>query len=154
MKKVKLLGAAILFTGFTACALTGKDAPQPVQTAFAAKFPTVQRVKWDKENETEWEAEFRMNGKPYSANFTNDGAWKETEHKISTTEIPAAVKTTIDKEFTGYEIEEAEVSETAAGTVYEFELEMKETKMEVAIAPDGKVVKKEAIKKSSNEEKD
>lgn len=117
------------------------------------KFPDAKSVKWDKENETDWEAEFKLNGEEYSANFSTDGVWKETEHEIEKTAIPANVKQTLDNEFSGYKIEESEISETAEGSVYEFELEKDKVKMEVTVSPDGKVVKKE-VKSETEEDKD
>lgn len=135
---------------FSACG-QNKEVPAKIKTAFEQKFPTAQKVKWDKENETEWEAEFKMNGKEFSANFSSDGEWMETEYEIEKSEIPQIVKQTLDTEFAGYDIEEAEISETTDGKVYEFALEKDETEMEVAISPDGKVVKKE-VKKEEDEE--
>lgn len=137
---------------FSACG-QNKEVPAKIKTAFEQKFPNAQKVKWDKENETEWEAEFKMNGKEFSANFSSDGEWMETEYKIEKSEIPQIVKQTLDNEFAGYKIEEAEISETTDGKVYEFALEKDETEMEVAISPDGKVVKKE-VKKEEDEDND
>lgn len=138
---------------FSACGQS-KDVPAKVKTAFEQKFPTAQKVKWDKENEAEWEAEFKMNGEKYSANFTTDGQWMETEYEIEKSTIPQAVKQTLDNEFAGYDIEEAEISETTDGKVYEFALDKDETELEVAILPDGKVVKKEVKKEEDKEEND
>jgi hypothetical protein len=152
MKKtvIFILGTVMVLT--QACA-QNTEVPAKITSSFSKKFPTAKKVKWDKENETEWEAEFKMNGEEYSANYSNDGIWKETEHEIEKSAIPAAVKKTLDTEFAGYDIDEAEVSETPEGTVYEFALEKNEVDMEVAISPNGKVVKKE-MKKSDDEDKD
>lgn len=131
-----------------------KNVPAKVKTAFEQKFPNAQKVKWDKENETEWEAEFKMSGKEYSANFSADGKWMETEYEIEESEIPLAVQKTLDNEFADYEIEEVEISETTDGKVYEFAIEKDETKLEVAISPDGKVVKKEVQKEEDEKDND
>jgi len=135
---------------FTACGQK-ENVPAKVKTAFEQKFPHATNISWDKENATEWEAEFKMDGKEYSANFDANGNWKETEYEISKSEIPAAVKATLDKDFKGYKIEEAEISETSAGTVYEFQLEKGNTEMEVAISPNGKLIKKEAKEEGDEE---
>ncbi len=145
-----MLGSVLILS--QACAQT--NAPTEVTTAFSQKFPTVQKVKWDKENKTEWESEFKMNGKEYSANFTSEGIWKETEYEISEAEIPLAVKQTLERDFIGYKIEESEVSETAAGKVYEFALENGESELEVAISPGGNVLKKEVKTEDDDEDKD
>ena len=153
MKKVSilLLGLVMIFT--QACAQNNSKVPAKVKAAFTQKFPTAKKAKWDKENATEWEVEFKMNGKEYSANYTSDGVWKETEYEIKKSDIPAAVKQTLNKEFNGYDMEESEISETPEGKVYEFALEKNDKDLEVAIAPNGTVVKKEG-KKENDEEND
>lgn len=150
MKTLKLFAIAFAAISINACAQK-TTAPENVVKAFAQKFPDAKSVKWDKENDTEWEAEFKLKGVEYSANYSTEGVWKETEHEIETSAIPANVKQTLDTEFAGYKIEEAEISETAEGSVYEFELEKDKTNMEVAVSPDGKVVKKE-VKTEKDEE--
>lgn len=149
MKTVKLIVIAFLAISINACAQK-VNVTEKVKTAFEQKFPNAQKVKWSKENETEWEAEFRFKGEEYSANFTTDGVWKETEHEIETSAIPVNVKQTLDAEFAGYKIEEAEISETAEGSVYEFALEKDEKDMEVAISPEGMVKKKEMKKEDED----
>ncbi len=151
MKTLKLFVIAFAAISINASAQK-PSVPETVNKAFTQKFPDAKSVKWDKENDTEWEAEFKLKGVEYSANFSTEGVWKETEHEIETSAIPANVKQTLDGEFAGYKIEEAEISETAEGTVYEFKLEKDETKMEVAISPDGKVVKKEVKTEEKDEE--
>ncbi len=151
MKTSFFILTAFALSGITACAQK-TTAPENVKKAFAQKFADAKSVKWDKENETEWEAEFKWKGEEYSANFTSDGTWKETEYEIETSAVPAVVKQSLDTEFAGYEIEEVEISETAQGKVYEFALEKGESEMEVAISPEGKVVKKE-VKQEENKKK-
>lgn len=152
MKTLKLFVIVFAAISINACAQK-PNVPENVKNAFTQKFPDAKSVKWDKENETEWEAEFKLNGEEYSANFTTDGVWKETEHEIEKSAIPANVKQTLDNEFRGYKIEEAEISETAEGQVYEFELKKDKVVMEVAISPDGKLLKKE-VKTEKDEDKD
>ncbi len=142
MRNLIILMLLVSSMAYTACGQKS-NVPEKVKTAFTEKFPDATKVSWDKENATEWEAEFKMNGKEYSANFDNNANWKETEYEIKKSEIPSQVKSTLDKDFNGYKIEEAEISETANGKIYEFELEKNKTDFEVAISPDGSIVKKE-----------
>lgn len=135
---------------FSACGQK-ENVPQKVQTAFSQKFPQATNVKWDKENATEWEAEFTMDGTAYSANFDKEGHWKETEYKMKESTLPAAVKATLESKFAGYDVEGAEVSETPDGTVYELKLENDDTDMEVAINNKGEIIKKK-MKKENDEE--
>lgn len=155
MKKLKILGAALFATviGMGIFAFgTIEDAPQKVRKAFAKKFPNIKKVKWEKESDTEWEGEFKMKGIEYSANYLQDGTWQETEHEIKKKSIPANIKTTLQTEFSDYEIEEAEISETKDGSVYEFELEMGEEELEVVIDTNGRVLKKEILKETNKED--
>lgn len=141
MKNLILVFAAAILISVTACAQNPKDLPAKVKTAFDQKFPGAQKVKWSKENATEWEAEFKMSGKEYSANYKADGSWMETEYEISANEIPAAVTTSLGKDFPGYKLVEFEISETAKGKIYEFEIKTGTKKQEVALDEKG-VLKK------------
>lgn len=152
MKNLFLISIVFAIFSFSACGQK-ENVPVKVKTAFEQKFPNATKVKWEKENDTEWEAEFRMNNNEYSANFDNKGNWLETEYEVEMKDIPEAVKSTLDNEFASYEIEESEVSENAEGTFYEFELEKDETEMEVVIDQSGKVVKKE-VETEDDEEDD
>jgi uncharacterized membrane protein YkoI len=155
MKKVKIITTSILLValsgGLIAFGLKS-EVPQKVKDAFTQKFPTAKSIKWDKESDTEWEAEFKMNGVEYSANFLEDGTWKETEHELAKKEIPADIYASLMKEFPLYKVEEAEISETNEGSVYEFAIEKGKTEMEVIVDMHGKIVKKEL--KDASEDKD
>ncbi|GBF21574.1 hypothetical protein C21_03760 [Arenibacter sp. NBRC 103722] len=145
MKKIKILGA-VLFSAVIGSGIyafdTNKDVPIRVKEAFAKKFPNIKKVKWEKESNSEWEGEFKIKGMEYSANFLEDGTWKETEHEIKRNAIPSNIKTILDTEFSGYKIEEAEISETQSGSVYEFELEKGELNTEITIDLKGNVISK------------
>lgn len=143
MKAIKVVLAALLVSVMFSFSIAGEKVPQKVKDAFAQKFPTAKSVKWDKESNTEWEAEFKMDKMEYSANFMADGTWKETEHEITEKDLPAAVKKALSDGFPGFKTEEMELSETPSGTVYEFALEKGDTEMEVAIDSSGKVTKQE-----------
>ena len=151
MKSLKIILGAILVTTLFAFTSGGDKVPQKVKEAFVKKFPTTKKVKWEKENATEWEAEFKINKVEYSANFLEDGTWQETEHEIEEKEIPQNVKFALEKAFPGYEMKEAEISETQKGMVYEFEIEKGEIEMEVMISSNGEIVK-QAVEKEDNKD--
>jgi hypothetical protein len=119
-----------------------QSTPSAVKSTFAKKFPNAKSVEWEKENDSEWEAEFKINEVEYSANFSNDGTWKETEHEIKESELPNAVKNTLDNQFGDYKVEEVELIETPEFSGYEIELEKGEETIELAIDNSGKVLKK------------
>lgn len=142
---MKILGmiTAMAFTISMVSCANAQDAPQIVKSAFSNKFPTAKSVKWSKESDDEWEAEFKMNGTEYSANFTPAGEWKETEHEIAMKDVPQTVQNALNTSFASYKVDEPEICETSEGMVYEFEMKKDGQKMEVAFDSQGKVVKKE-----------
>jgi len=154
MKSSVLIISLVLLISISACGQSDKEVPESVTSAFAQKFPKASKVKWGKESDKEWEAEFKMDGKEYSANFDNSGVWTETEYEISAKEIPAVVKTTLDAETVGYKIDESSVSENKDGISYEFVIVKTKTEMELVIDPKGKVLKKEQIKEEDEEDED
>ena len=121
------------------------NVPENIKTIFSQKFPKAKSVDWDKENDTEWEAEFEMGGKEYSANFGTDGSWKETEHEIELSDVPEAIIKTLDANYPNYKKEEIEYSEKKEYTFFEFELESEEKTIEVAFNENGKVIKEEVV---------
>ena len=152
MKNLVLIISITILFSLSACGQKKDEVPENVKTAFNQKFPNATKVKWGKENSSEWEAEFKMDGMEYSANFNNDANWLETEYEIEVNDLPELVKSTIVKEFKDYKIKESEISETAEGKVYEFEIKKGEERLEVAIDKEGKVVKKEQLNDEDDED--
>ena len=152
MKAIKVILAGLFTCTLLAFTTSSVDkVPQKVKDAFVQKFPEAKSVKWDKESQNEWEAEFKMDGMDYSANFSNDGAWKETEHEVRQADVPQIVMVALKKEFPGYKIRESEISENSEGMVYEFEIKKGGSQMEVALDPNGKVTSK---KENDGEDED
>jgi hypothetical protein len=152
MKTSILVLSVVVLFGFTACGQSGKEVPVAVKSAFSQKFPDASHVKWNKENDNEWEAEFNMDGMEYSSNFTNSGTWTETEYKIKLKDIPEAVKTSLDNESAGAKIKESEVCETKEGKVFEFVFGRGENEMELQINDAGMIIRKEPSDREQEEE--
>jgi hypothetical protein len=145
MKKLILTITVIVFLVFIASGQKAIDVPAGLKTTFTQKLPAASKVEWGRENDQEWEAEFKLDGKECSATFDNAGTWIETESEISLKEIPAAVKITLDKESSGYKIGESVIAENKDGKVYEFLLSKDKKEFELLIDLNGKMVKKEQV---------
>ena len=70
------------FVSLTETCLSQDKIPTSVMSAFNSKFPNAINVKWDKENEHEYEASFEWESKKLSANYSDTGEWLETESTI------------------------------------------------------------------------
>jgi hypothetical protein len=141
MKRTILMAVATaLVTTFSFAQFKGQAVPTKVEKAFHQKFPEVKKVRWDKENANVWEAEFKMDGKEWSANFDETGKWLETEMEIGKGEIPDNIQRVLNEKYAGFKIEESEKTETMEGKFFEFEMEKGEKTIELRITPDGKVV--------------
>lgn len=153
MKKILFVSAAVLLSGAAmAQKLKSNDVPDAVRSSFSKKFPTAKDVQWSKENETEFEAEFKNASKEQSANFHVSGMWLVTETEIKTTQLPAAIQAAIKKEFAGFKIEEAEqVESSEKGSLYEVKLEKGEKTISVEFSPSGEILSR---KEESEEDKD
>ena len=152
MKQLSLTLTVLLGSIMISCGQGG--APESVKKAFEAKFQGAESVKWDKESDTEWEAEFKMSGKEYSANFGTDGSWKETEYEIEESELPSTVTNTLGTEFTGYKVEAVEITKTPNYDAYEMEIKKGDSEMEVVIDGNGKVLKKKVEEGEEDDDED
>ena len=132
---VCLFGQAISF----AQKIKTADVPAAVQSAFKAKFPKATGIKWEKENASEFEAEFKLMKAECSAKFDASGAWMETETEIKKSALPASVTKYISQNYTGYQIEEAEkVEHHQKGSFFEVEVKKGKTELELLFDKDGK----------------
>ena len=116
--------------------------PSAVKEAFKQRFPQVTKVKFDRERNGEYEAGFKENGAAMSANFTAQGAWRETETEIKTEELPTVVAQAIAAKYPRAKVVGAAKIETADnGTRYEADLKTGLKKSEVLFDAAGNPVK-------------
>jgi hypothetical protein len=154
MKKLLTVLFCLIFVVGSYAQKPKEDAPAAAKSAFAAKYPTAQKVKWSVEKPGEFEVEFTLNKVESSALFDASGKFLESETEVSKADLPAAVNATISKDFAGYKLDEIEKSTDAKGAVT-FEMEAVKGKDKLAISFDatGKLISKEPLKKESEEGK-
>jgi hypothetical protein len=151
MKNTVIL--TLVFAFISVSAFSQKNPSEIVKKEFTKKYATAQSVKWDNEEKNEWEAEFTMDGKKMSASFDNSGKWIESETAIAENELPAAVVSTLDKDFQGYKRGHIEILENAEIKGFELRLKKGETSIEVMIDNNGKVLKNTEKKEAERTEK-
>ncbi len=139
--KLFLIGALALFIGFSSNAQKAVP-PQAAKNTFMQKFPNAQKVTWDKENATEYEAGFTLNGVKMSSNINTEGKWMETETTIKVSELPENIKSAIVAKYPTAKITGAAKIETLNdGIRYEADLKTGLKKSEVLFSENGKFVK-------------
>jgi hypothetical protein len=89
MKKTVLL--LLLITRFAYGNLSAQQVPTSVTNAFITKYPGALHVEW-KAEASDFLASFTLNGMQKTAAFSSNGAWKETDTKMTFDSIPAVVK--------------------------------------------------------------
>lgn len=94
MKTIKLVFYCMIMTSCWGFGQT-KTPPAAVTQAFKEKFKTATQIKWGKEKNGDWEAEFTQDKQEMSANFSNTGAWLETEMEMAFDALPAGVKSAL-----------------------------------------------------------
>jgi hypothetical protein len=144
MKKYLIILLSFSFVSYSA--YSQKNPPESVKKAFTEKYASAQSVKWSSEEKTEWEAGFKMGNKKMSASFDNSGKWIESETAIAEKELPAAVVSTLNKDFQGYKRGPAEIFESPEVKGFELGLSKGEISLEVIFDANGKIIKKSEVK--------
>ncbi len=140
MNITKLVVFVTAMSGLTACAQS--KTPTSVTSSFNQKFPHARDVEWEKESKTEWEAEFKLDEKECSANFTAEGEWLETESPMSFNTLPEKVQTAFNAAHPQSKLKEAAKIETSKGiTKYEIEYKKGLKTKEVFYTENGNEIK-------------
>lgn len=128
------------------CFAQNKKVPKIVTDTFAKKFPEAKNVKWEfEDDESVWEADFKLKKIKYSSDFDESGNWLETEREIKETDIPDKVNKALQlyrkENLPKSMIKEAERVETSKGVFYEFELVKNNIKKSLTFSEDGLILK-------------
>jgi hypothetical protein len=148
MRKLILFAALALFT-FPAFAQEHKvatdDVPLAVKQAFQDKYPGKVVTGWELEAD-HYEAEYKVDGTKYEAEFDAKGMWILTEYKVKMADIPQPVKDAWKKtDYTKWNIVETKHIETPTQpNLYEYEVKKGKQTMEIQFMPDGTQVNNQA----------
>jgi Putative beta-lactamase-inhibitor-like, PepSY-like len=131
---------SITLLSFQLCA----QVPALVEQAFTKKFSSATQVKWERESDTEYEANFKLDDVHYSANFSSDGKWLETESPCTYEELPADVLSAFEITFPGKSPRHVYMIQTSELKIL-WELEILDGlhRRDLLYYPDGKLYQKE-----------
>ncbi len=123
MKKLSIaLSLMLLATISYAQKIKKENVPPSVMTAFEKAYPSVTKVKWDKEG-SKYEASFEMKETDYSVLMDANGMIEETEIGIAISELPTSVVDYTKANYAGKKMKEAAKLTDAKGIVtYEVEI--------------------------------
>jgi hypothetical protein len=93
--------------------------PPQVASGFHNRNPEIEHATWYQNGEN-YAATFEKGGETLRSEFNYDGTWIGDYRNIDETEIPGPVKQQLDKDYQGYQIEEAFSVETEEGIMYQF----------------------------------
>jgi len=157
--EVKVASGGTLLS--TEVELSLDEVPAPVKATILkeAKGAKIKEVEKETKGATiTYEAEFEADGKEVEIQVAPDGKLlgredaekdddedddDEDEAKVSIDQVPAAVKATILKEAQGAKIKEIEKETKNGRTVYEAEFVADGKEVEIQVAPDGKLLKRQ-----------
>ncbi len=138
MKKLTIALSLMLLASISyAQKIKKENVPAAVMTAFQKAYPTVTKVKWDKEGD-KYEASFEMKETDYSVVMDASGIIEETEIGIAISELPTSVVDYTKANYTGKKLKEAAKLTDAKGVIT-YEVEIKG--MDLIFDNDGKFIK-------------
>ena len=129
--------------------------PQNVQTVFKKVYSNVPDVKWDKEGDNQFEAEFTLKSVKTSVVLDEKGKLEETETAIKIAELPRTIAPYVSKNFEGYEITEAaKIVDDEGNVTYEAEISDGKVRKDLLFDKDGNQLQKKADKMEAEDEED
>lgn len=131
---------AVLFGCYTGYAqdVPASQVPAAVTKAFKAKFPKTTGLEWEKKGNN-YEAEFDVNLVDHKALYNDAGKLLMFKKDIRTSTLPAAVKRTIETQYKGFRVDDADLLEKDGVTYYQVELDGRPQDQKLVFTKDGKV---------------
>ena len=132
-------GIMIFVCLVSSCQLGGQ--PEKVLEAFAQKYPDATKATWAIDRNGRHEADFKMGGTSYRADFDADGTWVETETSVKWKDLPEATKAAFQNEDKKKDIIEIEMVDShEKGKFYDIEYKIGVGKQDIVITAEGKVL--------------
>ena len=121
MKNLRIKAIAALAVGlisYSAMAQTD-NIPQPVTSAFNAKYPMAKAEHWKMKNDT-CMAMFKMNSREYKACYLPDGTWISSERNIKhMATLPMRAQTFMKtSKYASWHVDDLEKMQTPMQTLY------------------------------------
>ncbi|MDB4572101.1 PepSY-like domain-containing protein, partial [Akkermansiaceae bacterium] len=131
-----LLATILSFTSFADLVV-----PETVDDAFRQKYPNAPEPTWEVDTNGSYEANYKINGVKYRADFTKEGIWSETENNIDFNELPPDVRSAYLLKYSSEDFRDAEAVDSATqGIFYEIEIVSGTSKIDVMFDNKGQII--------------
>ncbi|ABG60764.1 PepSY-like domain-containing protein [Cytophaga hutchinsonii] len=139
MKKLSIL-FLVMSTGCVSYAqdIAQKDVPAVVVNAFQQKFPQQSVVEWELKRGL-YEAEFEIKNMDHSVYLDSTGKIVKHKQEIAVSDLPSAVTASIQKNFSGYKVDDAKKIEVGNTVRYKVDVEKGAEERKVTFSADGKI---------------
>ncbi|MDF9801391.1 putative membrane protein YkoI [Catalinimonas alkaloidigena] len=138
---MRIIISLFIFSGaLMSCAqdINLNDIPSVVLNTFKTNFPDARDVEWEKHGD-DYEVEFDHNQIDHNAYIDAMGELILYKYDIRPSELPEAVKNTIQVDFKDYQIDDAELVEKGGEKLYDVELDSNLADRQVVLTQDGQV---------------
>ncbi|WP_276499625.1 PepSY-like domain-containing protein [Pontibacter litorisediminis] len=112
------------------------DVPAAVKETFGSTFADAQHVEWEKKGE-DYEADFDVATVEHDALFSASGNLLKHKYDLPEAELPEAVKASINQNYAGFRVDDADVLVQEGNTLYQVELEQGNQEQKLVFAADG-----------------
>ena len=112
--------------------------PTAVQQAFKAKYASATDIDWKKEG-SQLKASFDMGDDDHEALYTAAGKLVSHSYEISKTQLPAAVRASVKKNFPNHRLDDTDRIEANGAITYKVELNGRPD-VKAIFATDGKLI--------------
>ncbi len=106
---------------------------------FQQDFPNAHSVEWET-NEEIYEVEFWIKLREFKALYSKEGNLLMYKQEIRERELPAVVKTAAEAKYPKYKFEDIEKKVIGTKTLYEIEMEFRDSEVKVIINNEGKFI--------------
>jgi hypothetical protein len=124
--KTIILTLAFALGAIAASGQKSNAIPEPVKHAMKKLYPSAQDIEWKEENGN-YEAEFKGGGKKQSVLLDDKGSVLETEIEVPMSDLPKAALQYLEAHYKGQKVKETAMITDAKGIVtYEAEIKEKD----------------------------
>jgi uncharacterized membrane protein YkoI len=138
--KQTIIGSLLAGATLLSCSpdLRESKVPSVVRNTLAARFAGAAGVEWEKTRQN-YEAEFKVDTVSYAALINPGGALVRFKREVPLGTLPASVQQTLQSQYSGYAIEDAEIIEEGGQAHYQVEVEKGLKEMRLVLTPGGAI---------------